>query len=116
MRAHRRTVMGVVALAMLVVTPAWAGHPQTRQGFWFSFGGGYGSADADCDGCGGGDRPSDFTGILKLGGSITCRFLVGVETNVWTHEGSGDRLTLATITRAVCLYPADTSGNVMSGA
>src|SRR5262245_45899129 len=115
MRAHGRTVMAVVGLALLLVTPAWAGHPQTREGFWLSLGGGYGSADAECDGCGSGERQSDFTGILKLGGTINSRFLVGVETNVWTREDGGVRLNLGTITGAVYFYPAETSGFFLKG-
>ena len=40
------------SIAVLVVlaasSPAWA---QTREGFWFGFGGGYGSAVSACESC-----------------------------------------------------------------
>jgi hypothetical protein len=115
MRVNGRTVVGLLALAMLVVTPAWADRPQTREGFWISFGGGYGSADADCDGCGGGDRQGDFTGIFKIGGTLNPRFLIGSETNVWVRQESGTSLYLGTLTAAAYFYPMETSGFFLKG-
>src|SRR5262245_9214896 len=115
MRVHGRTVTGVVGLALTIVTPAWAGHPQTREGFWLSFGGGYGSAHITSEGDGPNDRESDFTGILKLGGSLNSRFLLGIETNVWTEEQLGTRTYLGTLTGAVYFYPAETSGFFLKG-
>jgi len=78
----RKQWLGCLALGiMLLAAPAaWAGHPQERKGFWIGFGGGYGSADIHCDGCDG-DRQGSFTGSFKLGGTLSDKVLLGVESN-----------------------------------
>ena len=76
---------GIVLLASPV---AWAGHPQARQGFWIGLGGGYGSAGVSCDGCDG-DREGAFAGSFKLGGTLSERVLLGVESNGWIKEQDG---------------------------
>lgn len=106
------------AAALLAAAPqAWAGHPQERHGFWIGFGGGYGSASAsaDCDECGGDERESSFTGFLKLGGTLSQNVLLGVESNVWTKEEDGARLTLGFVTGTITVYPVATSGFFLKG-
>jgi hypothetical protein len=107
--------MGVLALAALAVTPAWAERPQTREGFWIGFGGGYGSAVAEFDGSGPGERKSEFTGLFKIGGTLSPRFLIGSELNVWIQEESGVTLNLGTITAAAYFYPVESSGFFVKG-
>ena len=62
----KRSVFGFALASMLMATstPAAAQHPQTREGFWFNIGLGYGSPG--CDGCG--SRLGGFSGGLSLGG------------------------------------------------
>lgn len=95
---------------------AWAGHPQDRQGFWIGFGAGYGSADASCDeGCEGGDRQGSVSGFIKLGGTLSPRVLLGVETNAWIKDEGVTTLTLGSVTGTVTFYPQVSSGFFLKG-
>jgi hypothetical protein len=98
-----------------LASSAAAGHPQERQGFWIGLGGGYGSADASCDECEGGDREGSFTGFVKLGGTLNERVLLGVETNGWIKEESGATLILGSLTGTVTFYPQASSGFFLKG-
>jgi hypothetical protein len=99
-------------------SPATAGHPQERRGFWIGFGVGYGSADATCDGCegdGGSNREGSVTGFVKLGGTLSQRVLLGVETNLWVKSEAGLTLTLSSFTGTVSFYPHASSGFFVKG-
>lgn len=116
MKKHR--LAGLVAtLTVLASSPAWAGHPQDRQGFWIGFGGGYGSAfaEADCQDCGGGSREGSFTAFVKLGGTLNQRVLLGVESNAWIKEEEGVTLTLGSATATLTFYPQASSGFFLKG-
>ena len=93
---------------------AWAGHPQARQGFWIGFGVGYGSAGVNCDDCGG-EREGSFTGSFKLGGTLSDKVLLGVESNGWLKEQEGVTLTLGSFTGTVTFYPQASSGFFLKG-
>src|SRR2546423_207337 len=69
---------------------ARAQNAQTRQGFWFSGGLGYGSLG--CDNCG--SRESGLSGGLSLGGTISPRFPLRVGTSGWTKAPPGAGLTV----------------------
>jgi len=104
-------VLGIVLFASPV---AWAGHPQARQGFWIGFGVGYGSAGVNCDDCGG-EREGSFTGSFKLGGTLSDKVLLGVESNGWLKEQEGVTLTLGSFTGTVTFYPQASSGFFLKG-
>jgi hypothetical protein len=108
----RKQWLGCFALGAvwLLASSASAGHPQDRQGFWIGLGGGYGSADASCDDCEGGEREGSFTGFVKLGGTLNERVLLGVETNLWMKEEEDVTLTLGSFTGTVTFYPQASSG------
>lgn len=105
----------VATLSLLTSPAAWAGHPQTRQGFWIGFGFGYGSAGVDCDGCDTGDREGSFTGFVKLGGTLNERVLLGVEGNAWIKEEDGGTLTLGSFSGTLTFYPSPSSGFFLKG-
>jgi hypothetical protein len=108
-----RSLVVPVALAVVgVSSPAWAGHPQERQGFWIGFGFGYGSAhgEASCEGCQGGDREGSFTGYFKLGGTLNKHVLLGMETNAWIKDEGGVTLSLGSVTGTATFYPQPSSG------
>ena len=108
-----RTLAAPLAVSFLFALPAWAGHPQERQGFWIGFGGGYGSAlgQFDCSDCGGDDsREGSATGFFKLGGTLNQRVLLGVEGNLWTKTQEGVRLSLGNVSGTVTFYPQASSG------
>jgi hypothetical protein len=110
----------VRALAAIVVLglagPAFAEHPQKREGFWIAFGLGYGSANVTTDcGCGGSDREGGFTGFLKLGGTLNPKLLLGSETNVWVKDENDISLALGSITGTVTFYPQVEGGFFLKG-
>src|SRR3990170_2157258 len=81
--AFMRTSSWLLGLALVLsfgAAPLAAQHAQTRDGFWFGAGLGYGSLG--CDGCGG-DRTGGSSGYLKLGGTGSQHLLLGVETTGW---------------------------------
>jgi hypothetical protein len=108
-----RTSPQVLVAAWIVLggaSAAWAGHPQTRQGFWIGFGGGYGSADVSCNDCESGDREGAFVGHFRLGGTLNPHLLLGVESNVWIKEEDDVTVTLGSATGSVTVYPQAESG------
>jgi len=99
-------MLGLIALAI----PS-AAEAQSREGFWFNMGLGYGSLG--CENCDG--REGGLSGALSLGTSINSRFLVGVGTNGWTKEEEGARLTVGSLTAQVRFYPSETGGLYFNG-
>ncbi len=100
-----------VALATWVLVSAAPAHAQVREGFWFGFGLGYGSARIECDGgCADGDRDGSVSGFVKLGGTLNRHLLLGAEVNGWTKEEDGVRATLGNLSGTLTLYPGAHSG------
>lgn len=77
-------------------------------------GGGYGSAGVSCDGCDGA-REGAFAGSFKLGGTLSDKVLLGVESNGWIKEQEGITLTLGSFTGTVTFYPQASSGFFLKG-
>lgn len=128
MRLARVVSSFVVALVFAAAQPAFAqdsqapassssdqapakGHPQTREGFWFNAGIGYGSLG--CDACAG--RVGGLSGGLSLGGTVTPHLLLGVGTTGWTKQVAGDRLSVGTVDFRVRYYPVTKSGFFLTG-
>lgn len=113
MRALVR-VTSVVALVVAALSPQVAsaqGHAQTRQGFWFNGGMGYGSLG--CQDCSG--REGGLSGGIALGGTLSQKVLLGVSTNGWSKSDSGERLTVGTLTAMMRFYPSSTGGFFLTG-
>jgi hypothetical protein len=114
-RGNMRISTWLAPLALLLsigATPAAAQHTQTRNGFWFGAGLGYGSLG--CDGCAG-DRTGGSSGYIKLGGTLNQHLLLGVETNGWYKSESGTTLTQGNVSGAAYWYPSATSGLFLKG-
>ena len=98
-----------LSLSFLFVVPISVAHgqqPQTRQGFWFNGGFGYGSLGCqDCDG-----RASGLSGGLSLGGTLSQKVLLGVGTTGWYKSESGATLTVGTVDARARLYTSSTTG------
>jgi len=107
----------VALLAVLSCTAATAQaqYPQRRDGFWISFGLGYGSANVTCDNCNSGPRTGGFTGFLKLGGTPSRNVLIGASLNGWTRETAGVNESLGNITTSLFYYPVASSGFFLTG-
>ena len=86
-------------------------HAQTRKGFWFNGGLGYGTLG--CDNCG--TRTGGLTGGLSLGGTLNHHILLGVGTTAWTKSEGGATLTVATLDLRVLFYPSPAGGFFLTG-
>jgi hypothetical protein len=110
----RKLVQYFAAVAAIAVgaASAHAQNAQTRDGFWFSGGLGYGSLG--CDNCAG-SRTGGLSGGLSLGGTITPRFLLGVGTDGWSKSEQGATVTVGTLDARVRFYPSTTGGFFLTG-
>jgi hypothetical protein len=82
-----------------------------RDGFFIGFGFGYGSLSLEgADGTEGG-----LSGMLRIGGALSQKVLIGVETNGWTKSEGGATLTFGTLTGAVQFYPSANGGFFLTG-
>ena len=97
------------------VGQASAERPQERQGFWLGIGGGYGSADASCDECDGGDRQGSGAGYVKLGWTLNDRVLLGGEFNLWTKEQDVVTVNFYNASGTLTFYPQGASGFFLKG-
>jgi hypothetical protein len=100
---------------MLGTTAVQAQHPQTRQGFWIGFGFGFGSLGLSCNGCSSISRESGISGFLKMGGTVNEHLLLGGESDGWTKDVGGTRITTGNLSFTAYYYPAPASGFFLRG-
>jgi len=104
-------VAAVVGASLGVPVVASAQYKQTRQGFWFNIGLGYGSLGCkDCSG-----RTGSVSGGLALGGTLSQKVVIGGGTNGWTKSENGATLTVSTLTALIRFYPSATGGFFLLG-
>lgn len=107
----RRTVMTIALLAAVTGTAhaqkalQESGGRHARQGFWIGFGLGAGSAGFDCATCPT-DRENAGSGYLRLGGTLSPSFLLGVEMNGWSRSESGTDQAMAMASLMAHWYPS----------
>ena len=109
----RPAITFLVCLATLAgaSSAAGQGYAQTRQGFWFSGGLGWGTLGcADCDG-----RTGGFSGGLSLGGAVSSKLLIGVGTTGWTKSEDGASMTVGTLDARIRFYPSAKGGFYLTG-
>ena len=109
MRLVQLFAVGLIGSVSLV---ADAQAQNTRDGFWFSGGLGYGVLG--CDACGD-SREGGLSGGLSLGGTISPRFLLGAGTAGWTKSEQGTTLTATILDARVRFYPSTTGGFFLTG-
>ena len=108
MRSLSRILCIALLLGLTVSRIALAQEEETRhKGFWFGFGGGWGSQDGSCNGCGSSDRDGGFAGYFKLGGVLRPDLLLGVEGDSWfKHDSNLDTdEALGNLSVALYWYP-----------
>lgn len=113
-----RTTLGGLAVAGLLAMGAGdlsAQRPQTREGFWISFGLGYGSAAIACEGCPELETLSSFTSYVRLGGTLNDHVLLGGDIVAWTKTRNGATATLGGMTATLLFYPAAARGFFVRG-
>lgn len=110
---RRSLTLLAACAATLVLAPnsASAQNPQTRQGFFIGFGFGAGSLGVE----GGDERETGGAGILKLGGTLNSRTLIGADISAWTKEEGGARVTHGNVTAMIQFYPSETGGFFLLG-
>jgi hypothetical protein len=118
MTVRTRLTLGLCALALAAAAamPAAAqgGRPQTREGYWISFGLGAGSAGIDCSVCPD-DRENGATLYLRMGGTPSPRLLIGGELNGWGKEENDVEMSVGSLMGVVQFYPAATGGFFLTG-
>jgi len=112
MKCRLAALLPVLATVLVIhVSPVYGQHPQTRKGFWFNGGLGYGSLG--CDNCDG--REGGLSGGLSLGGTVSPKFLLGVGTTGWYKSESGVTLTVGTLDARFRFYPSRNGGFFLTG-
>jgi hypothetical protein len=106
---------GICALlALALATTANAQHAQTREGFWIGAGLGAGSLGFGGDATNS-DRQTGLSGYLRLGATLSPHFLLGAETNGWTHGEAGVTTTAGVVSAVGYFYPSVTGGLYIKG-
>ncbi len=75
-----------------------------RSGQWIGFGIGPGVGRVGCDICET-NRRTSFSGYFKAGGTLSRRWLLGVETDVWMRGANGVNELLAGLAGEFYFYP-----------
>ncbi len=96
------------AAAQVSDTPG-AGSETTRSGVWLGVGMGLGSAMPTCPICAR-NREQALSGYFRMGGTVTQRILVGLETNAWYRGGEETDQIIGSASVVSLLYPRDDSG------
>ena len=86
---------------------------QSRKGFWFNAGLGFGSQGCqNCDGY----RENGLSGGLSLGTAVTDRLMLGVGTTGYSKSLAGEIFSVGTLDARLRFYPKRTSGfNLTTG-
>lgn len=106
-----RKVLFIALVALLAPGLLMAQRLQTRQGFWFNGGLGWGSAG--CDGCDG--RVEAPTVALAVGGTLNPKFLLGASIDGWSKSEGGTTLTIVALLARLRWYPSARGGFFVTG-
>ena len=110
-RCWTRALVGVIVAFMVSASLL---HAQERKGFFFGIGLGYGSLTTSCDGCSG-NATGALSGHWRLGGAVSERFLLGVESTGWYHDDGYGFVTMGTLTANGYFYPVASAGLFVKG-
>jgi hypothetical protein len=102
-----RTLIIASVIALLPSLGDAQNQAQTRDGFWFNGGAGFGSLGCrDCDG-----RRSAVTLALGAGGTLSQKVLLGASIDAWTKSEG----TVAALLARLRFYPSITRGLFLTG-
>jgi hypothetical protein len=101
---------GLCALLAVALATTASAQAQTRNGFWFGGGLGYGAMGLSCDGCADLGREGSISGFASAGGTLRQNILLGVELNGWTKSEGASSITMGNISGAAYWYPMPTQG------
>lgn len=109
-----RSLVLALSLITTMSLPAVAqGNPQTRQGFFISFG--FGAGSLGCDDCADDDRLNGVNFQLRAGGTLSQRLLIGGEVNGFTKSENDATLTVTNIGPLLQFYPSAQGGFFLKG-
>jgi|SoiMethySBSTD1v2_1073268.scaffolds.fasta_scaffold805247_2 hypothetical protein len=106
-----RTVLVGLAMVLVCMLSSVPASAQEHGGAFFGFGGGFGTADANCDECaGGGDRQNGGAIYLRGGGAVNPHVLIGGEFNFWSKNeagvfGADNKIKMYNLAGTVTFYP-----------
>jgi len=108
-----RVFAALVALA-LAAPAVQAQNPNTREGFWWSFGMGAGAAkpNGDFDFV---ERETGLSGYLRLGGTVSPGLLIGVESNGWVSSNRYSDDSYGFLGPVAMYYPSATGSFYLKG-
>ena len=108
----RKYAIGILLAAISALPASAQSNPQTRQGFWISFGVGAGSLS--CDDCG--DERETGTNVnLRMGGTLSQRSILGADANFGTKTEGDLSLSTGHIGPVVLFYPGANGGFFLKG-
>ena len=108
MRCMLRAVL-VTTVLVLAASELSAQRAAAHSGVWFGAGLGMGSARLSCTICRAG-RDGGTSGYLRVGATLTPRFLLGGESAIWYHSENDMSFLLGSVLAVVYLYPMKNSG------
>lgn len=108
----RRFALGLLLTALVALPASAQSNPQTRQGFWISFGLGAGSLT--CDDCNI-DNETGTNVNLRMGGTLSQKLILGGELNFWTKSEGDVSLSTGNIGPVILFYPSATGGFFLKG-
>lgn len=110
----RYSALALALAATLSIPVAAQGNPQTRQGFFISFG--FGAGSLGCDDCNNNDdREMGVNAYLRMGGTLSQRLLIGGEINGWTKTENDVTLSVNNLGPVLLFYPGANSGFYLKG-
>ena len=107
----RLPVLTLFLAAVLAVPASAQANPQTRDGFWISFG--FGGGSLGCDDCD--DRLNGVHFNLKMGGTLSQRLLIGGEINGWSKTEDDVTFTVTNVGPVLLFYPNASGGFFLKG-
>lgn len=117
------TRVAVFAIAGVMLLPRHASAQERREGFWFGFSLGPGSAGVTCTECIFTERTSSGSMLMKGGWTINPHVLVGAEFDFWSENARRPSdpnaltmsLTLSNVSATLTYYPSASSGFFVKG-
>jgi hypothetical protein len=95
----------IVLITLLAAAPLRAQEASRREGFWLSFGGGYGSNKSDCQNCLDPPTKGGASLFLKLGGTVSPYVLLGMESQLYYRSESGGSAQVGNLSLIGQWYP-----------
>lgn len=117
MRRIAIVILVLGAALALVSSPAFAGKPHERTGFYIGFGVGLGGANwTEGSALDGSSEDSGGGAVnFRIGGAIRRDVLIGLESSTWARSENGATLGFQAVTAAVTYFPGNVGAYLRGG-